>query len=460
MIERRWPALVAASAVCGALYLGFEVGGYAASDVGGRITLAAAIPAVLVVAFLAVVAIRLSSEIARPAGVAGDPLIGVGRSHGVRASVGIQVAFLFLVFPLLEVVSRAVGLHGTTNVPLEHRTLGVALLVSWSAILIAPWMEEVSIRGFLLSGLELRLGFWPAAVISSLVWAALHGVGGVLIPFVAEGIVLCWICRRTGSVRTGIALHGAQNIVASLYSGAGVFVIAPGILLIASLVATRSDSSDAVSRCARQAYAAVVRAAQLGAERVAGVPPPPIGAWVVSGAALTVGVALVSAHAIFDSGGSGVETAGRLVTAVVAMPLLGWLLVTAIRVWGAPATTCLLGGAGCIVVIVLRLAQIGFGSTELLVLVLLGYALISFGLCGLVATTVALRPRIAAGAAGICLVFTIAPVPYLTTTRAAILNQSLVAFLATAVALIAVGVTASSQASEAGEALPEGGSIR
>ena len=41
MIERRWPALVAASAVCGALYLGFEVGGYAASDVGGRITLAA-----------------------------------------------------------------------------------------------------------------------------------------------------------------------------------------------------------------------------------------------------------------------------------------------------------------------------------------------------------------------------------------------------------------------------------
>ena len=51
MADRRWLVLVAAACVCGALYLGIEIGGYAASDVGGRITLTAAIPAVLVIAF-------------------------------------------------------------------------------------------------------------------------------------------------------------------------------------------------------------------------------------------------------------------------------------------------------------------------------------------------------------------------------------------------------------------------
>ena len=80
-------------------------------------------------------------------------------------------------------------------------------------------------------------------------------------------------------------------------------------------------------------------------------------------------MSLVSVHAVFDAGGGGFETAGRLVTAVVAMPLLGWLLVTAIRVWGAPATTCLLGGVGCLVVIVLRAAQLGFASDALLELI-------------------------------------------------------------------------------------------
>lgn len=442
MGERRWLALIAAAAVCTALYLGFEVGGYAASDVNGRILVAAAVPALVVIACLAVVAIRLAADIAGPGGVSVGPLIGVARSHGVGTSVGIQVGFLFLVFPLLEVVSRKVGLHGTTNVPLEHRSYGIVLLVSWSAILIAPWMEEVSIRGFLLAGLDLRLGFWPAAVISSLVWAALHGVGGVLIPFVAEGVVLCWIRRRTGSVRTGIALHGAQNIVASIVTGAGVFVAPPAILLVASLIATRAEARDAVSVAARRVCTRAVEGAQAAVRGLGGIPVPPVGAWVVAGLGLGVGVSLVSVYVAFDAGGSGFETAGRLVTTVVAMPLIGWLLVTATRGWGASATTCVLGGAGAVIVIVMRLAQLGFGSTALVTLVVLGYALISFGLCGLMATTVAVRPRVAAGAAGICLVFTVTPFPYVTTTRSAILNQSLVAFLATAVALVAVGVLA------------------
>ena len=85
---------------------------------------------------------------------------------------------MFIALPLLEALSKAIGLHGTTNVRLDNRSWGLVLLVTWSAVLIAPWLEEVSMRGFLLAGLDVRFGFWPAAIVLFIVWAALHGVAG------------------------------------------------------------------------------------------------------------------------------------------------------------------------------------------------------------------------------------------------------------------------------------------
>ena len=438
---RRWLPLVAAAVACTALYLAFELGGFAAADVSGSIVLWAAIPIVVIVAFLAAVAIRLSAQIAELAGVRTDAIVGLGRSAGVPVSIGVQLLVLFIALPLLEVLSRHIGLHGTTDVPLQHRSQGVVLLVAWAAILIAPWMEEVSMRGFLLSGLTVRLGFWPAAVISSFVWAGLHGVGGVLIPFLAEGVALCWIRRRTGSVRTGIALHASQNTVASLVTGAGAFVIPPLIVVIASLYVTRSASNDELTLRVRRAWAGVGSGSRSLIDRLPALALPPAGAWVAAGVAIMIGVSLVASNAVFDAGGSHVETTGRAVTAFIGIPILCWILLTADRVWGAPATTCLLGALGCIIITLLRLAQIGFDSTTFVAAVVMGYALVCFGLIGLHATTVALRPRIAAGAAGVFLAFSVSPVPYLTTTRTALLHQSLIAYLLAAAAMVTVGLS-------------------
>ena len=334
MGDRRWLALIAAAAVCTALYLGFEVGGYAASDVSGKILVAAAVPALVVIASLAVVAIRLASEIGRPSGVVVEPLVGVARSHQVGASVGIQVAFLFVVFPLLEVLSRAVGLHGTTNVPLEHRSYGIVLLVSWSAILIAPWMEEVSIRGFLLAGLDLRFGFWPAAVASSLVWAALHGVGGVLIPFVAKLALSC-----AGSAAAPARCEPVSPARSPEHRGhhrhRGGGVCRPacdparGQLDRDSRGLTRSAGYHRAPGCGARGNGSTG-----GCLAPARDPGAALGVWIVAGVSLGIGVSLVAVYAAFDAGGSGFETVGRVITAVVAMPLIAWLLVTATRGWG------------------------------------------------------------------------------------------------------------------------------
>jgi membrane protease YdiL (CAAX protease family) len=78
----------------------------------------------------------------------------------------------------------------------------------------APFSEELLFRGFLLAALaRTRLGFWGAAVLSTLLWAALHA--GYTAVSLAEvfviGLFLSWLLWRTGSLSVAIFCHAAYN---------------------------------------------------------------------------------------------------------------------------------------------------------------------------------------------------------------------------------------------------------
>jgi hypothetical protein len=271
------------------------------------------------------------------------------------------------------------------------------------------------------------------------VWAGLHGVSGVLIPFTVEGIVLCWIRRRTGSVRTGIALHSAQNVVASLASGAGFLVLPALVAVIVSLVATREGARNAAGRLVGRWLERVTLAADTVAGRVtAGASRPAL--WIVAGVAFTAGLMLEATDLELHLGGGAVLTAGRILIVTLALPPLGWLLLTARGEWRAPALTCLAGAAGCLVIIVSRVGVL-LDSVTLVPLVGLGYTLLGFGLLGLATTAIDLRARIAAGAAGLLLAATLTPLPYVITSAQGEIDQSLVTSLAAAAAIVSVGLT-------------------
>jgi membrane protease YdiL (CAAX protease family) len=432
----RWWRLVVGAAACTAAYLAATVSGYLLSQFGGR-TLAGALAGMAVISVLAVVAVRLATALAGPAARVTGAIVGRTRSRRVGSAVSAQVAFLIVVSPLLTAIGHSVGFRGTTNVGLHHRPQTVVLLLTWLAVVIAPWMEEVSMRGFLLSGLTARLGFWPAAVASSLVWALLHGVSGVLVPFTVEGIVLCWIRRRTGSVRTGIALHASQNALATLVSGAGWLVAPPAVAVIASLVATREGGANTLARAVARVIERASRSADAVADRIAVREARPLG-WIVAGAALSAGVVLEAAS-LELARGHGALTAGRVVIATLSLPLLGWLLLTARRPWRASATACLAGAAGCAAIVAARIGVLA-GSAALVPLVGLGYTLTGLGLLGLAASGGSARARIGAGIAGLLLLVTLTPAPYVITSGRAMVDQSLVTTLGAAMAMIAVGI--------------------
>lgn len=87
-------------------------------------------------------------------------------------------------------------------------------------VLAAPVAEEVFFRGFLFGGLRGRMSFWPAAVISGLLFGLVHLPGGPLQvpPLAVFGVLLAWLYERTGSLGPPILMHAIQNAISFSYT--------------------------------------------------------------------------------------------------------------------------------------------------------------------------------------------------------------------------------------------------
>ena len=83
-------------------------------------------------------------------------------------------------------------------------------------VIAAPVSEEVCFRGMLFGGLRTRLPRIAAALVSGLVFGALHALTGVsaVPPLIFFGFVLALLYERTGSIVPGILLHMLNNSVA------------------------------------------------------------------------------------------------------------------------------------------------------------------------------------------------------------------------------------------------------
>jgi len=83
----------------------------------------------------------------------------------------------------------------------------------------APLSEELLFRGFLFSGLaKSRLGVIGTALLTSLLWAALHYGYSLfgLIEVMGIGLYFSWLLLRTGSTWVTIFCHAVYNTVVGL----------------------------------------------------------------------------------------------------------------------------------------------------------------------------------------------------------------------------------------------------
>ncbi len=143
-------------------------------------------------------------------------------------AAGLGLLLIVLIGPIEILLYRiaGIGLFTDGRWLLEGLRSPVWLGIVIAAVVLAPLWEEITFRGFLLSALAKGpLGFWPAAVISSLIWTFLHwgySWPGLTSVFMA-GIGLSWIMKRTGSMRAVVVAHSVINA----FSLSVIYLFAP-----------------------------------------------------------------------------------------------------------------------------------------------------------------------------------------------------------------------------------------
>jgi membrane protease YdiL (CAAX protease family) len=105
------------------------------------------------------------------------------------------------------------------------------------AFLVVAFAEEFLFRGYALATLSDGIGFWPAAIVLSGLFGAihLHNMGENPVGAVSAGLVgllFCFTLRRTGSLWFAIGLHAAWDYGESfIYSVPNSGTLAQGHLL-------------------------------------------------------------------------------------------------------------------------------------------------------------------------------------------------------------------------------------
>lgn len=89
-------------------------------------------------------------------------------------------------------------------------------------LLVAPIVEETLFRGLLYPMLRKKTGAVVAAVLSSLLFAAMHGNAVQAVAVIPLGLMLALVAERTGRVWPCVVLHLAYNFAAMMLPHAAI----------------------------------------------------------------------------------------------------------------------------------------------------------------------------------------------------------------------------------------------
>lgn len=96
-------------------------------------------------------------------------------------------------------------------------TVWVQLLLAGLATLAAPLAEEFLFRGVFYNAAKLKVGVWPAIILTGLIFGFVHPVGiSAMLPLAVLGGVFAWMAETRKSLVPGMVGHFLQNSMATL----------------------------------------------------------------------------------------------------------------------------------------------------------------------------------------------------------------------------------------------------
>jgi membrane protease YdiL (CAAX protease family) len=117
--------------------------------------------------------------------------------------------YLFNLFYNLGLLFR--GIQSRVDVKNLFGTDTSPWLIFLAGIVVAPLVEEIFFRGFLYPGLREKYGWIPAALISAVLFAAVHLHPIIMPPIFLLGLLFAYLYERTESIWPGVIMHFATN---------------------------------------------------------------------------------------------------------------------------------------------------------------------------------------------------------------------------------------------------------
>jgi membrane protease YdiL (CAAX protease family) len=147
-------------------------------------------------------------------------LIGFGVAFGARILIGIVAA----------IATHGKAIKQSENLQVGSVNAFTIILLVATAVIAAPIVEELVFRGLFLRTFLRRMPFWPAAVLSSVIFGAGHTyevstlAGALTLAFVVGslGLTNCVLNRYTDSLVPGMIVHASFNGLAIIFIAVGV----------------------------------------------------------------------------------------------------------------------------------------------------------------------------------------------------------------------------------------------
>lgn len=136
------------------------------------------------------------------------------------AGFGVYFVSYIAVAIAVSVLVPSIDMNQQQNIGFTDVAGATELILTFvSLVVLPPLAEELVFRGFVFGGLRARLTFWPATLVTSVLFAIPHlqfGDGAPLlwvaaIDTMVLSVVLCFVRERTGSLWPGILIHALKN---------------------------------------------------------------------------------------------------------------------------------------------------------------------------------------------------------------------------------------------------------
>ena len=128
--------------------------------------------------------------------------------------VGLLVLFGLLVTAAYWLVTALDPHFNANQAQTNQFTQTTSSLSLWALVIIPPFVEETTFRGFMFPAFAKKFGVVGGALLTSLLFGFAHLQANVSVYTFILSLLLCFLYTRLGSIIPGIALHMLNNYIA------------------------------------------------------------------------------------------------------------------------------------------------------------------------------------------------------------------------------------------------------